>query len=62
MYFIRFEDLITDPKKVLTEVFQFILEVKSIEGLIIEKHIDEILKDPKNGMIYKPRVGKKLNS
>jgi hypothetical protein len=35
-YFIRFEDLMTEPQRVLTELFCFIFEVPSIEGTVLE--------------------------
>ena len=34
-YFIRYEDLRMEPERVLSELFCFILDVKSIEGLNI---------------------------
>jgi hypothetical protein len=39
------------------------LGVESIEGLYIEKRIDDILSGEKAGIVYKPRSGKiNLNS
>lgn len=42
-YFIRFEDLRTNPQKTLEEVFCFLLEVESVEGLNIQKRIKEVV-------------------
>ena len=38
-YFVRFEDLRTDPIPVMVEAFKFLLDVPSIEGTVIEKRI-----------------------
>ena len=38
-YFIRFEDMITEPVPVLLECMKFILDVKSIEGTIVEQRV-----------------------
>ena len=62
VYFIRFEDLVTNPKQVLSEIFAFFLDVPSIKGMIIEKRIDDILQDPSSSIIYKPRVGNKMKT
>ena len=35
-YFIRFEDLITEPLPVLLEIMKFMLNVTSIEGTVVE--------------------------
>ena len=34
-YFMRFEDLRMEPERILSELFCFLLDVKSIEGLNI---------------------------
>ena len=41
VFFLRFEDLRTNPQKTLEEVFCFLLEVESVEGLNIQKRITE---------------------
>ena len=38
-YYIRYEDLVLNPQAILSELFQFLLEVRSIEGTVIEKRI-----------------------
>ena len=38
-YVLRYEDLKTNPVPVLMEMFRFLLNVKSIEGTVIEKRI-----------------------
>ena len=35
-YFLRFEDLLSDPQQTLTGVFEYLLGVDSIEGTEIE--------------------------
>ena len=40
-HYVRFEDMRTEPAKVLKDMFCFLYEVKSIEGTILEKRIDE---------------------
>ncbi len=49
VFFFRFEDLLTDPKHLLTETFKFLLgndgpSLTSLEGTYIEHRIDEVLK------------------
>ena len=43
LYFIRFEDMINDPKPVLTELFQFCLNMPTLEGSVIEERINFVL-------------------
>lgn len=58
VYFIRFEDLTSNPKETLSDVFSYFLDVESIEGTIIEKRIEEIISPGQtNSLIYKPRIG-----
>ena len=40
-FYVRFEDMRTDPATVLCEVFRFLFEVESIEGTVLEKRILE---------------------
>ena len=40
-HYVRFEDMRTEPARVLCEMFCFLYEVKSIEGTILEKRILE---------------------
>ena len=54
IYFIRFEDLVKDKKKVCKEIFEFMLGIDSSEGTYIEKRIDQILSEPNAG-VYQPR-------
>ena len=42
-YFIRYEDLRMEPERVLSELFCFILDLKSIEGLNIQKRIQSVV-------------------
>jgi hypothetical protein len=36
IYYFRFEDIISDPKSVLTEIFSMVLGVPSLEGTVME--------------------------
>ena len=40
-FYVRFEDLRTEPEKVLGDVFRFLYEVESIKGTVLEKRILE---------------------
>ena len=42
VYFIRYEDLLTNPQAILEQIFCFLLEVESVEGLNIQKRIADI--------------------
>ena len=58
VYFFRFEDVLTNPREVLTELFQFILGLESLEGTVMEQRIEECLKmGVKKNQAYKPRQG-----
>lgn len=35
-YFVRYEDLLTDPVRVLTELFQFLFDMPSLAGTVLE--------------------------
>lgn len=40
--FVRYEDLVRDPRSCLVDVMKFALGVDSIEGTIVEKRIEEV--------------------
>ena len=40
----RYEDLVLDPEKVLSDLFCFLLEVQSIEGTVVEERIKTVVK------------------
>ena len=42
-YLLRYEDLVLDPEPHLIELFQFLLEVPSIEGTLVEKRIKDVV-------------------
>ena len=44
IYFFRFEDILQDPKRELTNIFKFILGMDSIEGTVIERRIEDVIK------------------
>ena len=41
-YILRYEDLLINPEPVLIECFQFLLDVPTIEGTVVEKRIKDI--------------------
>jgi hypothetical protein len=43
VHIIRFEDLLTKKKEVMTGTFEFLLGVESTEGLYIGKRLDDVL-------------------
>ena len=43
IYFFRFEDLLLNPEAILSEMFQFILGVESVEDLVIGKRIKDVI-------------------
>ncbi len=59
MHIIRFEDLLTKKKEIITGTFEFLLGVEKTEGLYIGKRIDDVLAvNEAAGQLYKPRSGK----
>ena len=44
IYFFRFEDVINNPGKELKEIFRFVLGLESLEGTVMERRIDEVMK------------------
>lgn len=39
VYFFRYEDMLANPKETLEGIFAFLLEEKSVAGMLIEKRI-----------------------
>ena len=58
-YFLRYEDLLTKNKELLTELFCFLLNVKSIEGTVIEKRISDLMEkeSKKTSTLYQLKKG-----
>ena len=57
VYFIRYEDLVVDPKSVIENVFAFFLNIESVEGTCIQKRIHEILNLGHEASVsYKPKT------
>jgi hypothetical protein len=56
VHFIRFEDLLTNPKPNLMNLMRFILNESNLDGTVIEKYIDLAVKE-KAPEVYKPRQG-----
>ena len=56
VYFFRFEDVIANPEKELTEIMKFILGIESVEGTVMEHRVKEVMGwDPSKHRGYKPR-------
>lgn len=51
IYFLRFEDLVADPKKTLSGLFAFLLDLDDISGTNIETRIDEVISKGKEATI-----------
>ena len=59
LYFVRYEDLRMRPQEILEEVFCFILGVKSVEGLNIQRRITEVVKQGhKATQVYDSKISK----
>ena len=53
-YYVRYEDLREKPAEVLREVFQFLLDVPSLDGTIVESRIEDTCSQgTKNVSLYK---------
>ena len=57
VHIIRYEDLLSDPERVLKHCMEFVLSQKDISGTKIEQYIKLATKDGAP-MIYSPRSGK----
>jgi hypothetical protein len=44
VFFFRFEDVLANPREELHKLFKFILAMDSLEGTVIERRIDDVLK------------------
>ena len=56
VHVIRFEDLISNKREVISELLKFIFMVPSIEGTRLEAYMNLVLKE-EAPQIYKPRKG-----
>ena len=57
VYFLRFEDLTSDPVTTLTGIFKYLLGVSTLEGSEIEQRIRQLASDANKPQLYKPRAG-----
>ena len=57
VHFFRYEDLLADADKVLTEIFKFVLEVETLEGTQLETNIRLLAQNRAKQVHYKPRSG-----
>lgn len=58
VYFVRFEDLLTNPAYECKLALEFLLGVESFEGTYMEQRIEQCLSGEGSGVVYKPRSGK----
>ena len=58
-YFLRYEDLCVRPKETLKELFCFLLNVKSVEGTVIEYRINNLVDSgsASSSSVYKLKAG-----
>ena len=56
-YIVRYEDLVANPEPTLKGLLAFIMNVPSIEGLLVEKYLKMAVSEA-SPQIYKPRSGK----
>ena len=63
VHFLRFEDLVSNPKETLTDLFKFMLGVESLEGTVAEDRINAIAaKGNEGNQVYKlKKDSKKMN-
>jgi hypothetical protein len=58
IHFVRFEDLITNPYPVLKAMFEFVMDVESIDGTYLDYRIRKAANpELKASVLYKPRAG-----
>ena len=43
LYIVRYEDLVTSPKKTLMGLMSYLLEVEDLAGTMVEKRVDEVV-------------------
>ena len=60
-YYVRYEDLILDPTRVISELFRFLLGVSKIEGTVLEKRIVEKIQ-PNNEVLKRFNVNTQDNN
>jgi hypothetical protein len=44
VYFVKYEEMLAEPKATLRSIFKFLLNVNTINGTVIEKRINEVIK------------------
>ena len=58
VYFFRFEDILDHPERELRNLFKFILGMDDLEGTVIERRIQDVMRmGAKKNQTYKPRQG-----
>jgi len=57
VHFFRYEDLLSDSEKELTEIFKFVLDVDTLEGTQVETNIRLLAQNSQKQVHYKPRSG-----
>jgi Sulfotransferase domain len=57
VFFVRFEDLLSDPATHLKEVFKFVFCEDKIEGTNLERRLNEVVKGGNGCILYKLKAG-----
>lgn len=54
VHFLRYEDLMGDKERTLSELLAFVLDVESIEGTVVQKRIQEVVgRGEEAGIVFK---------
>ena len=54
VYFVKYEEMLAEPKATLRSIFKFLLNEQNINGTVIEKRINEVIEQGKEGThVYK---------
>ena len=60
--YLRYEDMVLNPRPVLNELFCFLLDVPSIEGTVVEKRIEQACTQGSEGArVYHLKARPKTN-
>ena len=46
MFFIKFEELKSDPQPILKKLFKFLLDIEDIQGTVLERRISNAAPEP----------------
>lgn len=61
MHFLRYEDLVTQPRETLTSLLEFLFKAESLEGTNLQRRMDDVLsQDPRALQVYALKDGGKV--